>query len=218
MLVLLPPNDPRPRIENTAEMPTELKVQFGEINDRNIETLRKLNEHVFPVHYSPKFYKEVLKAKFREYKLYAYYQGIIVGVICCRVEKSHDKDAAKDDNVLYIMIIGVLPAYRNRGIGKQMLRKILDVASTDKHDNKCKKIYLHVSRLARFVRSACMCVRRSNIQFLVFALRLGIRSLFCSSMHLSFLLRLCDRFPGANEQRAGAKLLQTVRVLCREGN
>lgn len=44
-------------------MPGQLKVQFGAINERNIETLRKLNQYIFPVHYSDNFYNQVLKAR-----------------------------------------------------------------------------------------------------------------------------------------------------------
>ncbi len=63
-------------------MPNQLKINFGGINERNIETLRKLNEHIFPVHYSENFYTEVIKARHQEYKLFAFCQGIIVGTCC----------------------------------------------------------------------------------------------------------------------------------------
>lgn len=36
-----------------------LDVSFGEIHTQNVQQLRKLNEHTFPVKYADKFYQEI---------------------------------------------------------------------------------------------------------------------------------------------------------------
>jgi ribosomal protein S18 acetylase RimI-like enzyme len=69
---------------------------------------------------------------------------LFAGVICCRVERSKEEGAPPGTNVLYIMIIGVLPNYRGRGIGRQMLEKVLAVCAEDKAKVNPTKVYLHV--------------------------------------------------------------------------
>lgn len=40
--------------------PHSYRIALGELNPNNVGQLRKLNSVLFPVHYSDKFYKEVL--------------------------------------------------------------------------------------------------------------------------------------------------------------
>ena len=44
----------------------------------------------------------------------AYYQGFVIGAICCRIEPGEG-----GRKKLYIMTLGVLAAYRKRGIGER---------------------------------------------------------------------------------------------------
>jgi hypothetical protein len=37
-----------------------MEVNFGAINEQNVEQLRKLNLSIFPVRYNPKFYQNVV--------------------------------------------------------------------------------------------------------------------------------------------------------------
>ena len=59
---------------------------------------------IFPVNYNEKFYKYVLKAG--ELAKLAYYNEMIVGAVCCRVEEN------SDNKHLYIMTLGCLAQYR----------------------------------------------------------------------------------------------------------
>lgn len=71
----------------------------------------------------------------------AYYNDVLVGAICCREEPIDDAAAARGSVKLYIMTLSVLAAYRNMGIGQQLLQAVLDAA--EKHAN-VREIYLHV--------------------------------------------------------------------------
>lgn len=57
------------------------------------------------------FYKEVLTVG--EYAKLAYYQDVIVGAVCCRI----DRDPTDDTKRVYIMTLNCLAAYRRRGLG-----------------------------------------------------------------------------------------------------
>jgi N-alpha-acetyltransferase 50 len=111
-------------------------ISFGELTQKNVEQLRKLNLAVFPVKYSDKFYTDLSSNPVQLYTHLAYFTDIMVGAICCRVE-SQDGAAFK----VYIMTIGVLAPYRRLGIGKQLLQKVLEACSLQPD---CVEIYLHV--------------------------------------------------------------------------
>ena len=65
---------------------------------------------------------------------YAYWNGLVVGAVCTRIDP-------KDINKMYIMTLGVLAAYRSRGIGSKLLQSVLDYALGNGNINE---IYLHV--------------------------------------------------------------------------
>lgn len=67
-----------------------------------------------------------------------YVDGVIVGAVCCRIEPP--KSSGGHD-ALYIMTLGVLATWRRRGIGTQLLRRVL--ASLPRYPS-IGEIYLHV--------------------------------------------------------------------------
>ncbi|KAJ8600540.1 hypothetical protein CTAYLR_007918 [Chrysophaeum taylorii] len=119
-----------------GERPT-LDVSFGDIHTQNVQQLRKLNEHTFPVKYLDKFYQEIPTLS-KDFTQFAYYGGFVVGAICGRLEPMPDSTTKKR---LYIMTIGVLVAYRECGIGRKLLEYLLENAS--KHP-EVALVYLHV--------------------------------------------------------------------------
>ena len=114
-----------------------MQVQLGDVNVANVEQLRTLNITSLPVRYTAKFYRELVEQIPKEYLKFAFWNGFAVGAVCARIE-THDIPAY---NKLYIMTINTLPAYRRRGIGKQLLNHVLDAAAKNP---KILEVYLHV--------------------------------------------------------------------------
>ncbi|EDO31938.1 predicted protein [Nematostella vectensis] len=109
------------------------RTELGDITAHNIKQLKKLNSVVFPVSYNDKFYKDVLEVG--ELAKLAFYNDIVVGGVCCRV------DQTEDARRLYIMTLGCLAPYRRLGIGTIMLEHVLKVCEKD---GNIDNIYLHV--------------------------------------------------------------------------
>lgn len=73
--------------------------------------------------YNDKFYKDVLEAG--ELAKLAYYNDIVVGAVCCRV------DTSEKSRRLYIMTLGCLYPYRRLGIGTMMVQHVLNYVEQD---------------------------------------------------------------------------------------
>jgi len=100
----------------------DLSIDFGSIDQNNIEQLRKLNDTIFPISYGPKFYTSVLSHPPSLTK-YAYYNGFVIGAICTRLEEHPELVGKKR---AYIMTLGVLSSYRGRGVGKKLVASVLE--------------------------------------------------------------------------------------------
>ncbi|KAK0163617.1 hypothetical protein PV327_007283 [Microctonus hyperodae] len=112
---------------------TRAKIELGDVTPHNIKQLKLLNQVVFPVTYNEKFYKDVLEAG--ELAKLAYYNDIVVGAVCCRV------DTSENSRRLYIMTLGCLSPYRRLGIGTVMVQHVLNFVDKD---NNFDSIFLHV--------------------------------------------------------------------------
>ncbi|KYQ57706.1 putative N-acetyltransferase san [Trachymyrmex zeteki] len=109
------------------------KIELGDVTPHNIKQLKLLNQVVFPVSYNEKFYKDVLEAG--ELAKLAYYNDIVVGAVCCRV------DTSENSRRLYIMTLGCLYPYRRLGIGTVMVQHVLNYVNKD---GNFDSIFLHV--------------------------------------------------------------------------
>ncbi|XP_055309967.1 probable N-acetyltransferase san [Sitodiplosis mosellana] len=112
---------------------TRATIELGDVTPHNIKQLKKLNTVVFPVIYNDKFYIDVLDAG--ELAKLAYYNDIVVGAVCCRI------DTSENQRRLYIMTLGCLYPYRRLGIGSLMVNHILNYV---KEDGNFDSIFLHV--------------------------------------------------------------------------
>ncbi|EDW47404.1 GM21284 [Drosophila sechellia] len=102
---------------------TRSSIELGDVTPHNIKQLKKLNTVVFPVSYNDKFYVDVLEAG--ELAKLAYYNDIVVGAVCCRI------DNTENQRRLYIMTLGCLFPYRRLGIGTVMFEHIMNFAEKD---------------------------------------------------------------------------------------
>ncbi|CAH8475708.1 unnamed protein product [Schistosoma margrebowiei] len=135
---------------STNESKVYKKIELGQLTPHNIKQFRLINQTVFPVTYTEKFYSDVLKNS-KMCRL-AYFNDIVVGAVSYRIENVVVKnvDLATDDNngqanqtvkKCYIMTLGCLAPYRGYGVGTLMLKHV--IRSCLKHGG-IKSIYLHV--------------------------------------------------------------------------
>lgn len=79
----------------------QIKVTFGDINDKNINMLRKVNFETFPVKYSTSFYLKVA-LEYTKLSKFCFYNDIIIGAYTVRIEDFNQQKHA------YILTFGVL--------------------------------------------------------------------------------------------------------------
>merc|ERR1712018_493159 len=116
------------------------RIDSGDVTPHNIKLLKKVNQVVFPIVYHDKFYKDVLESG--EYAKLAYYNDVVVGAVCCRVDVTNLEDPGQTGKKkLYIMTLGCLAPYRRLGIGTQMLKHVMDIVEKD---GKFDSVVLHV--------------------------------------------------------------------------
>ena len=111
-----------------------LPVTFGEVNDKNINILRKLNFETFPVKYSTGLYMKIM-TQYTQHSRLVFYNDIVIGAYTVRIEEYKEKPFA------YILTFGVLEPYRKYGIGRQMMAEIeKDLAE----NSEVYGVYLHM--------------------------------------------------------------------------
>lgn len=149
-----------PNTKNNDTKRHPLPVTWGSLTDKNVKQLQRLNSTIFPVKYNNRFYSEAIKAPEGFVKL-AYYNEFLVGAVCCRKENyasnkaigkavpqsssnSHNAGDASSQSSLYIMTLGVLAPYRERGIGKQLITHVLHLVRTSPACADVVDVYLHV--------------------------------------------------------------------------
>merc|ERR1712062_93316 len=126
--------------ESTKKECPYTRIDLGDVTPHNIKLLKKVNQVVFPIVYHDKFYKDVLESG--EYAKLAYYNDVVVGAVCCRVDVTSPEDPSQTaKKKLYIMTLGCLAPYRRLGIGTQMLKHVMDIVEKD---GKFDSVVLHV--------------------------------------------------------------------------
>ncbi|KAL9940506.1 hypothetical protein V8E36_001211 [Tilletia maclaganii] len=94
----------------------------------NIGQVRKLNSVLFPVRYSDKWYKDILKSDNVALSRLGLYNDIPVAVLSARYEQASSTHPAETGGVnIYLMTLGVLAPYRRRGLASELLRNLLDI-------------------------------------------------------------------------------------------
>lgn len=111
-----------------------LSITMGDINDKNINILRKINYDTLPVKYSTGLYMKIA-TQYTEFSKLAYYNDIVIGAYTIRLEDYKDQLHA------YILTFVVLEPYRKYGIGRQMMAHLEKDLS---ENSKVAGIYLHM--------------------------------------------------------------------------
>merc|ERR1719316_2610637 len=114
-----------------------MKVAIGNLTEKNVGQLKKLNIATFPVNYPEQFYQDLLKQL--EYSRLGYFLDILIAGICCRVE-----NRSEGGKKLYIMTLSVLRPYRCRGVGEFLMDWVLEKLTKDGKADDIQDIYLHV--------------------------------------------------------------------------
>jgi len=111
-----------------------LPITMGDINDKNINILRKLNFDTLPVKYSTGLYMKIA-TQYTQFSKLAFYNDIVIGAYTVRLEDYKEQLHA------YILTFVVLEPYRKYGIGRQMMNH-LEKELAEK--SEAKGIYLHM--------------------------------------------------------------------------
>ena len=81
---------PQVMAEKSSELEKYTRIDLGDVTPHNIKLLKKVNQVVFPIVYHDKFYKDVLEAG--ELAKLAYYNDVVVGAVCCRIDLTPSED------------------------------------------------------------------------------------------------------------------------------
>lgn len=135
----------------SSQQAPPLRIVWGQLTEKNVRQLQRLNVSIFPVKYNDLFYSEAVNAPAGFVKL-AFFNELLVGSVCCRKESCVSPDspsepegeAGQKTSKLYIMTLGVLAPYRERGIGKQLIEHVLELVRTSDECKDVGEIYLHV--------------------------------------------------------------------------
>lgn len=114
-------------------------------DERVTERLRVLDKICFPVVYTDKFYAALVTNGWHDFSFIALYHDALVGGITSRIEAIEGSSKFK----LYVMTLGVLPAYRHMGIGRLLLASVLKNAEKNPD---IEKVTLHVQDGSAAVR------------------------------------------------------------------
>lgn len=95
-----------------AAVKSKYRMDIGDLTPNNINQFKRLHSVLFPIRYSPQFYKDALAAQ--DLAKLAYFSDIPVGAFCAK----KDKIEGTQEYAVYLMTFGVLAPYRKLGLGK----------------------------------------------------------------------------------------------------
>ncbi|KAI5066534.1 hypothetical protein GOP47_0019158 [Adiantum capillus-veneris] len=153
------------------------EIAYRPIRPSDLDVLRELHDALFPIKYDADFFSSVV-----------YGHGIIswaavdtsragllhdeiVGFVTTRVVSTAEIDTTgmlgyelgtSEKDLVYILTIGVIKSYRNKGIATSLIHRVLDYASTIP---TCRAVYLHVvpynvKAISFYERNSFRCLRR----------------------------------------------------------
>mmetsp|Transcript_113217 Transcript_113217/g.307429 ORF Transcript_113217/g.307429 Transcript_113217/m.307429 type:complete len:184 (-) Transcript_113217:160-711(-) len=116
-----------------------LKLDLGNLTEKNVGQLKKLNVATFPLAYNEQFYQDLLQKSLRFCQL-GFFAEVLVGSICCHLEAREGGGKS-----LVILTLSVLKPYRHRGLASQLMKWAVDLAQGDEGKAEdVREMRLHV--------------------------------------------------------------------------
>ncbi|CAI2377296.1 unnamed protein product [Moneuplotes crassus] len=108
----------------------DLKVDFRQLTEHNVGSLKVLLDRTLPVSYRTDFYNKLVS--YQRYSKLAYFKDILIGAITCKSDKQKiEKDDEEKHEGVYIMTITVFPKYRRYGIASKLLEEAIKDCCTE---------------------------------------------------------------------------------------
>ncbi|CAM8927597.1 unnamed protein product [Rhodiola kirilowii] len=150
-------------------------ISFRPILPSDRQILEKIHSDVFPIRYEPEFFQNVVDG--RDIISWAAVDrsrrdGLndeLIGFVTARIIMSTDSEiedllrvSRSEQALLYILTLGVVEEYRNRGIASALIREVIKYAS---NLPTCQAVYLHVisynnPAMHLYKKLAFKCVRK----------------------------------------------------------
>ncbi|MDJ0273439.1 MAG: ribosomal protein S18-alanine N-acetyltransferase [Candidatus Caldarchaeum sp.] len=119
----------------------DIDVVFRNVTQPDLIDVMNINRLCLPENYTYSFFDELAKDYPKAFWV-AEVGDKLVGYIMCRVERVFSKiDFLKIRRAGHIVSVAVLPNYRNRGIGEQLIRRALHSLA---NDYGCEEAFLEV--------------------------------------------------------------------------
>lgn len=158
---------------NTTK-PITPTLRYRPIERKDKAIIQKLHEDFFPVRYSSQFYDDIVQGiGIFNGKLYSIIvekeeEGEVVGFVLAQLLEypaqceDHDlfNPTDKVSQVLYILTIGCVPEYRQRGIASRLIGMCVEYARSVE---SCGAVYLHV---IDYNHSAVKLYEKNHFQYL----------------------------------------------------
>ncbi|MCS7145126.1 MAG: ribosomal protein S18-alanine N-acetyltransferase [Nitrososphaerota archaeon] len=125
----------------TEAAPQDLGVVIRPVREEELLNVMTINRICLPENYSYSFFYSLFKSNPESF-LVAEVDGKITGYVMSRVEWGSSKmDTLRLRKLGHIVSIAVLPEYRGRGIGRALMREVLNAL---RNVYGCDEVYLEV--------------------------------------------------------------------------
>lgn len=115
-----------------------LRSSLVPANPGNVENMKVLVHHCFPITYKDEFYERVARV-YADFTRFVTVNDVIVGGISARLEDGEDGP----DSALHLLILLVFQKYRRHGLASKMLNWLLEEA---RRHPTLRTVTLHVQK------------------------------------------------------------------------
>lgn len=149
-------------------------IAFRSIRPSDIDVLEQIHTDIFPIRYESEFFQNVVNG--RDIVSWAAVDRSrpnqsdeLVGFVTARIVLAKESEISdqirsskSDQTLVYILTLGVVESYRNRGIASSLIREVIRYASAIP---TCRGVYLHVisynnAAIHLYQKMSFNCIRR----------------------------------------------------------